>query len=255
MKMIDFLDKGAAISPNGVCLHDDQHAHTYREVVSWTNRVVRALREDGIGPGQRVAICSPNDVEAFIAVLSLHRADCVWIVMNARNSLADQVALLNKYQAEWLFYHSDVDAHIAEIKASVPSLRGEVCVDRATQNAPALLEWCASYPDDPIPTGTNYDAIIRIASTGGTTGAPRGVVQSNLTLQTVVGNISAAMPYGEPPRYLCASPMTHAGGGVCYTILALGGSIYMMRKPEPLAILACIERQRISSTLITPTLI
>jgi acyl-CoA synthetase (AMP-forming)/AMP-acid ligase II len=255
MKMIDFLDKGAAISPNGVCLHDDQHAHTYREVVSWTNRVVRALREDGIGPGQRVAICSPNDVEAFIAVLSLHRADCVWIVMNARNSLADQVALLNKYQAEWLFYHSDVDAHIAEIKASVPSLRGEVCVDRATQNAPALLEWCASYPDDPIPTGTNYDAIIRIASTGGTTGAPRGVVQSNLTLQTVVGNISAAMPYGEPPRYLCASPMTHAGGGVCYTILALGGSIYMMRKPEPLAILACIERHRISSTLITPTLI
>jgi acyl-CoA synthetase (AMP-forming)/AMP-acid ligase II len=255
MKMIDFLDKGAATSPHGICLHDDQHSYTYREVVSWTNRVVRALREDGIGAGQRVAICSPNDVEAFITVLSLHRADCVWIVMNARNSLADNIALLNKYQAEWLFYHSDIDTHIAEIKASVLSLRGEVCVDRATKEAPGLLEWCGSYPDDAIPTGTNYNAIIRIASTGGTTGAPRGVVQSNLTLQTVVGNISAAMPYDAPPRYLCASPMTHAGGGVCYTILALGGSIYMMRKPEPLAILECIARHRISSTLITPTLI
>ena len=46
MKMIDFLDKGAAISPQGICLHDDRRAYTYREVVSWTNRVVRALRED-----------------------------------------------------------------------------------------------------------------------------------------------------------------------------------------------------------------
>lgn len=255
MKMIDFLDKGAMISPDGICLHDDQHAYTYREVVSWTNRVVRALREDGVGPGQRVAILSPNDVEAFVAVLSLHRADCVWIVMNARNSLADNIALLKKYQAEWLFYHSDADAHIPEIKASVGSLRGEVCVDKATTHAPSLLDWCASYPDGSIPTDRNYDAIIRIASTGGTTGAPRGVVQSNLTLQTVVGNISAAMPYDAPPRYLCASPMTHAGGGVCYTILALGGSVYMMRKPEPLAIMECIERHRITSTLITPTLI
>ena len=115
MKMIDFLDKGAAISPHGVCLHDDQHSYTYREVVGWTNRVVRALREDGIGAGQRVAICSPNDVEAFITVLSLHRADCVWIVMNARNSLSDNIALLNKYQAEWLFYHSDIDAQLPDI--------------------------------------------------------------------------------------------------------------------------------------------
>jgi acyl-CoA synthetase (AMP-forming)/AMP-acid ligase II len=255
MKMIDFLDKGAAISPDGTCLHDDTHAHTYREVVAWTNRIVRALREHHVGTGQRVAICSPNDVEAFIAVLGLHRADCVWIVMNSRNSLSDHVELLNKYEAEWLFFHSDLDASIPEIKARVRSLRGEVCVDRATQNAPFLLDWCAHYSDGPIPTGTNYDAIIRIASTGGTTGAPRGVVQSNLTLQTVVGNISAAMPYEMPPRYLCASPMTHAGGGVCYTILALGGSIYMMRKPESLAIMQCIERHRITTTLITPTLI
>ena len=50
-------------------------------------------------PGRKIAIYSPNDVEGFIAVLGVHRADCIWIVINARNSIADNIALLNKYEA------------------------------------------------------------------------------------------------------------------------------------------------------------
>ncbi|MGE3986474.1 AMP-binding protein [Pseudorhodoplanes sp.] len=255
MKIIDFLDRGAAISQDGLCLHDDTHGYSYRETVKLTNKIAYALRANGLTPGKKVAVYSPNDVEGFVAVLGIHRSDCIWIVINARNTVADNIALLNRYEAEWLFYHSDIEQHLPAIAAAVPSLKGHVCVDRRTEHSPALLQWCEPHSDAPIPSGTNYLSPIRIASTGGTTGAPRGVVQSNLTLQTVVSNISAHMPYDEPPRYLCASPMTHAGGGVCYTILAFGGSVFMMKKPDPLAVMECIERHRIVSTLLPPTLI
>jgi acyl-CoA synthetase (AMP-forming)/AMP-acid ligase II len=255
MKIIDFLDRGAAISPDGVCLHDDTHAYIYREVVRLSNKIAHALRASGITRGKKVAVYSPNDVEGFLAVLGIHRADCTWIVINARNTVTDNIELLNKYQAEWLFYHSDIEKHVPAIAAAVGTLKGHVCVDRRGAHSHALLDWCDPHADASIPSGTDYLSVVRIASTGGTTGAPRGVVQSSLTLQTVVANISAHMPYDEPPRYLCASPMTHAGGGVCYTILGLGGSIFMMKRPDPLAVMECIQHHRIVSTLLPPTLI
>lgn len=255
MKVIDFLDKGAAISPGGVCLYDDSRSLSYRETVAATNRIARALRAHGLTPGEKIAVYSPNDVDGFLSILGIHRADCVWIVINARNSIADNIALLKKYEARWLFYHSDITQHVPEIVSVVDSLQGHVCVDRATDHSVSLQAWAASFSGDQLPSGADYFSVVRIASTGGTTGAPRGVVQSNLTLQTVVANMSAHMPYDRPPRYLCASPMTHAGGGICNSILAMGGSIFMMRKPDPLAVMECIQRHRIISTLLPPTLI
>jgi acyl-CoA synthetase (AMP-forming)/AMP-acid ligase II len=83
MKIIDFLDRGAATSPDGVCLHDDTHAYSYREVVRLSNKIAHALRARGITRGKKVAVYSPNDVEGFLAVLGIHRADCTWIVINA----------------------------------------------------------------------------------------------------------------------------------------------------------------------------
>jgi acyl-CoA synthetase (AMP-forming)/AMP-acid ligase II len=255
MKIIDFVDKGASISPDGDCLYDDAHGYSYRDVVQLTRKIAHALRASGLPPGRKIAVYSPNDVEGFISVLGIHRADCVYIVINARNTLAENIGLLNKYAVEWLFYHSDIEQHVPAITGAVPSLKGHVCVDKRTQHSPSLLEWCEPHPATAVASNADPFSVSRIASTGGTTGAPRGVVQSSLTMQTVVANISAHMPYDAPPRYLCASPMTHAGGGICNSILALGGSIFMMKRPDPLAVMECIQRHRIVSTLLPPTLI
>ena len=52
MKIIDFLDRGAAISPNGICLHDDAHSFTYREVVAYTNRIAARVARKRHDVGQ-----------------------------------------------------------------------------------------------------------------------------------------------------------------------------------------------------------
>jgi acyl-CoA synthetase (AMP-forming)/AMP-acid ligase II len=57
------------------------------------------------------------------------------------------------------------------------------------------------------------------------------------------------------PVMLVAAPITHAGGGLAYHVLALGGRLVLLEKPDPEAILAAIEAQRITKLFLPPTAI
>ena len=72
MRLIDYLDKGAALGPDSPCLTMGERDMSYVEVRRVTWRVARALERAGVKPGDKVAILSSNDPIAFACVFS-HR--------------------------------------------------------------------------------------------------------------------------------------------------------------------------------------
>jgi acyl-CoA synthetase (AMP-forming)/AMP-acid ligase II len=62
-------------------------------------------------------------------------------------------------------------------------------------------------------------------------------------------------PFEGRPSYLALAPLTHAAGVLCFPVMALGGRIVVMPKPDVGAFLALIERERITHTFLPPTLI
>jgi acyl-CoA synthetase (AMP-forming)/AMP-acid ligase II len=62
-------------------------------------------------------------------------------------------------------------------------------------------------------------------------------------------------PFAGRPVYLALAPLTHAAGVLCFPILASGGEVVIMAKPDVGRFLELIERHRVSHTFLPPTLI
>jgi fatty-acyl-CoA synthase len=59
----------------------------------------------------------------------------------------------------------------------------------------------------------------------------------------------------ESPRMLLSSPLSHAAGSLVLPVLLRGGTVYVMHKFDPDAVLATIERERITAMMGVPTMI
>ena len=73
MRMIDYLDRGAAHYPDRICLLDELARIDYRTAVSDSHRIGRGLLAAKLSPGAKAAVLSPNDARAFQAVLGNDR--------------------------------------------------------------------------------------------------------------------------------------------------------------------------------------
>jgi acyl-CoA synthetase (AMP-forming)/AMP-acid ligase II len=62
-------------------------------------------------------------------------------------------------------------------------------------------------------------------------------------------------PFQPRPVYLAMAPLTHAAGVLCFPVMAMGGEIVVMAKPDVAAFLALVERHRVTHTFLPPTLI
>ena len=94
-----------------------------------------------------------------------------------------------------------------------------------------------------------------LVGTGGTTGLPKGVMLTSRNLETMTALTLMGYPFAGRPAYLALAPLTHAAGVLCFPVMALGGRIVVMPKPDVGEFLALIERERITHTFLPPTLI
>jgi len=262
MNLIDFLDHGAMRSPAGLCLAEGDTRLDYPAVQRWSHRIAWALQREGLAPQAPVATLTPNNVWGYVALLGLQRARAVWIPLNGRSAIDEHVRHLQRTGCQWLFYLSDFAPLLPKLREAVPTLRGAVCLDADGRahlgGGPALADWAAdAAADTPFPPGgpERRDDLYRITVSGGTTGAPKAIMQTQAGVQCNVATCLALWHYDAPPRYLLTRPMTHAAGVNSLHVLALGGSIHLLRRTDLGEVLDTIERERISVLSLAPTTI
>jgi fatty-acyl-CoA synthase len=253
MGLAHYLDKGASLGPGEACLVSDRITMTYQEVVALSCRVARALGRAGVGPGDKVAILSPNDPTAYTCVYGIARAGAVWCPINPRNEMAENRELLSLFDCTALIFAGDFADLVDEIRPGLPGLKIVVCLDAPHPGAVTFADWVADVPEtDP---GIAGDGTAAVVGTGGTTGRPKGVQVTDANLDIMAATALMSFPFGDRPRYLAVAPLTHAAGVLVLPIFALGGQVIIMRRPDVGEFLALAERHRVTHTYMPPTLI
>jgi len=253
MRQIDFFDQGFVIGPEAQCLVGPDLTLSFRQAHGLSCQIANALRDSNV---VSAGVLSANDVMGFACILGIFRAETLSLALNARAALKDNAEHLRLGKAELLFYHSDFEVEAQRLRDLTPSLKFCVCIDRAGALGSSLSDWIAGKPEIPPEwLRDDCDRIYRITLTGGTTGTPKGVMHAHLQAEVNTAAFLAAFHYDIEPHYLMAAPMTHAAGLASFHVLALGGSVHFIAKSDPLSMLQTIERQRITTTVLPPTVL
>jgi acyl-CoA synthetase (AMP-forming)/AMP-acid ligase II len=235
-----YLDKGASLGRDAPCLTLDGTSLSYGDVQDFSHAVARALARSGVRAGDKVAILSGNDARAFACVFGIARRGAVWCPINPRNTAAENRAMLVLFDCVALIYA----AAYADVVDGL-DLPTTVCLD----DLDAWLGEGSDFGDEPP------DDMVMIVGTGGTTGRPKGVQITDRNIETMTALTLMGYPFAPRPVYLAMAPLTHAAGVLCFPVMAMGGEVVIMAKPDLTAFLALVEHHRVTHTFLPPTLI
>ena len=76
------LDGALADDPNHEALVTRAHRLTYAELDRLADRAAHALADLGVGTGDRVAACLPNEADVVVAFHGAMRLGAVWVGVN-----------------------------------------------------------------------------------------------------------------------------------------------------------------------------
>ncbi len=119
-----------------------------------------------------------------------------------------------------------------------------------------LTAKAAEFEPQPLTAATlPPDHIVSITYTGGTTGKPKGVIGTSQAMATMTQIMLSEWEWPEEPRFLMCTPLSHAGAAFFTPTVIKGGSLYVLARFDPAEVLRTIEEQKITATMLVPSML
>ena len=256
MAIIDFFDRGWRINPHGIAYIQGERSFSFQEIGELSCQIANGLLAEGFEKEAKAAVWADNDVIGWGCALGMWRAGMVYIPVNGRNPPAENQYVLDAFDCEALFFTQAFASMLEELRPSLPMIKLWVCIDAELPWAQSLATWSASQATTMPQVEYDMDDIVTLSATGGTTGAPKGVMNTHRVFQTYFAQFMIAFPYGtQRPVNLAAAPMTHTAGMMSLPCTARGGTVVVLPKPDPALLLTAIARHRVTEFFLPPTVI
>ncbi|MDA0636303.1 AMP-binding protein [Nonomuraea sp. MCN248] len=241
----------ARATPSAIAVIDGGRTLTYAALDERANRLACALLARGLTTGDRVAVLLGNRLEYPEVAAGIAKAGLVMVPLNPR---------LTAGEARYILEHSGSraivldDACAAVAGDAVEELRlTALSIDGAQTGRPYEEELAAARAADPEVRVDELDPFC-ITYTSGTTGRPKGVVISHRSRSLTFYCSALEWGLGAGRVSVAVAPMYHgAGFAFGYAPVYTGGTVTMLRKWDPEALLRVVERDRARSVFLVPT--
>jgi len=228
-----FYADRTALAPGGTRL-------TFRELHERVQGIAAALSKLGFRVGDRLGLLLPNGPEYIQFVYACSLLGVIVVPLNTRLSLAEIDRVLADANPHGLVRHSSLP---------VPTVR--VPRERVLDQEPLEVR------NDSV-SDVFYDpqAVLALIYTSGTTGHPKGVMVTHANVLANVQNFNFWMRYTEAGVYLHAAPIFHIADFPCmFAAPAFGACQVTIPKFDPRGFCEAVDRERVSHTVLVPTMI
>lgn len=218
---------------------------TYRELDALAGRVAVALQRDGLRQGDTVAVCAMPSI-AYVAVfLGAVRIGVVVAPLASTNTPESLAAMVHDASASLVFADANTSACVRNAGL------GDLCLLLDVGSA-SLDAWLPNEPVQPQPVDVEPEWAFNIIYSSGTTGAPKGIVQTH---ERRVAQVSRGdvLGYGSDAVTLLATPLySNTTLVALFPTLCAGGTAVLMPKFDARGFLALAQKERATHTMLVP---
>jgi fatty-acyl-CoA synthase len=240
--------------PSRTAIRDGEACLTYLELQQEISRYCQALAALGLQHGQRVGLLSGNRTEVLIVTWALNILGCCLVPMHPKGSLRDHGYFVRDAGLTTLVF--DAEGYAERARQLVDA--GIVCPISLgeTPNVPDLIALSKAYVPAPLTAPRiNAHDMCRLSYSGGTTGEPKAIIGTYLSLLTKTMIQLTEWEWPSEIRQLICAPLSHAGGAMVLPTFIRGGSLIVVPGFSPPAVMQAIEEHGITCLLMVPTMI
>jgi long-chain acyl-CoA synthetase len=251
MHIGQLLTRAAQMHPSNTAWFDGTRPVTYGQVDQRVTRLASALCQLGLKTGDRVGMLLPSSGEAIEVMFAAMRAGLVIVPLNVRLRPEEHAAIVADAGCSVL-------VHDGQFAATLSGLRGKLVTVAVGERSTS--DW--SY-EELLASGAEHLAfqpgpedLAWLFYTSGTTGNPKGVMLTHRNLLTMVSiNLVDLNTPQATDVLLHALPISFAGGFFMLHHVSRAVTHVFLPRFDPAAFFQAVERYRVTTTALVPTMI
>ena len=233
--------------------------HTWKEWNARMCKTAHALRGLGLERGDKIALLLHNCHQFVEIGNAAQKAGLIIVPLNYRLRGREIEYIMNNSDAKALLFGEEFAPEIVPI---MDQLTGVVPGGYVVIGAPPdarfkeyeafIADQPEDEPKDPPPPGLNS-----MIYTSGTTGRPKGVFRkSGVDVGLLMGIVQGFGFQMGNEVHLVPAPLYHSAPALGSALtVALAGTLVIMDKFDPEQFLALIDREKVTSSLVVPTIL
>ena len=262
ISLSDILYRAARLNPQSIATSHHGREHSWALFLSRVERFANGLSslpasvvpESG---GRHIAILSLNNDRYLESLYAISLAGDIMVPLNTRWAEAENHYALDDSASSMLIFDDAFSAVALSLKKQLPGLKhlvyigeketpeGAISAEDLIQNSPKIKA-----------SGRKGQDMAGLFYTGGTTGFPKGVMQSHGALWASGISLNPETRMSSSSTYLHVAPMFHmadfAGG---LSAVSAGARHLFLPGFDPTEVLETIDAYGITHALLVPTMI
>jgi len=227
----------------------DERKLDYAALDKYMDRIAATLQRDGLKAKDAIAVCASTSVEYLAVFLAALRCG-IAVAPLAPSSTPETIAtMIADSNSQLFFLDKGVAEELRKVEGSIKARR--ISLDDSDAGEP-FSKWLAAESARPTPVNVEPASAFNIIYSSGTTGTPKGIVQSHamrwgqVQRASIIGYTPDAVTMVSTPLYSNTTLVS------VFPTLAMGGTLVMMAKFDVEKFLQLSERYRASHAMLVP---